>query len=98
MLFRAATDDDLLAIVRFQPEDTVPPDRELTAEPIDARHVRAFARDPNQLLVIAEDAGEVVGTLQLTSTNSRTDAHRFYERLGFAGTHTGFKLLLDEIE
>ena len=150
-LFRAATDDDLLAIVRLQAEDTVPPGRELTAEPLDPRYVRAFgaiARDPNQLLVVAEDAGEVVGTLQLTfipgvafrgawrgqiesvrvasrlrnrgigealirwavercrdrgcrmvqltSTNSRTAAHRFYERLGFAGTHTGFKLLLDE--
>ena len=33
--------------------------------------------------------------VQLTSTNGRADAHRFYERLGFQGTHTGFKLLLD---
>ncbi|MEZ0493389.1 N-acetyltransferase family protein [Kineococcus sp. TBRC 1896] len=29
--------------------------------------------------------------VQLTSDNSRTDAHRFYERLGFAGSHRGFK-------
>ena len=149
-LFRAATEADLLAIVRLQAEDTVPPGRELTAEPLDARYVRAFqamASDRNQLLVVAEDAGEVVGCLQLTfipglafrgawrgqmesvriaparrgaglgaamiawavercrergcrmvqltSTNSRTDAHRFYERLGFAASHTGFKLILD---
>lgn len=33
--------------------------------------------------------------IQLTSTNERTDAHRFYERLGFVATHTGFKLALD---
>jgi GNAT superfamily N-acetyltransferase len=33
-------------------------------------------------------------TVQLTSDNSRTDAHRFWERLGFAPSHRGFKLLL----
>ncbi|MFJ8788396.1 GNAT family N-acetyltransferase [Streptomyces sp. NPDC102462] len=32
--------------------------------------------------------------VQLTSDNTRTDAHRFYERLGFAASHTGFKLQL----
>ncbi|WP_433605616.1 GNAT family N-acetyltransferase [Dactylosporangium sp. CA-139114] len=32
--------------------------------------------------------------VQLTSDVSRTDAHRFYERLGFAPTHVGFKLNL----
>ena len=152
-LFRAATEDDLLAIVRLQAEDTIPPGRELTAEPLGPRHVRAFhaiASDRNQLLVVAEDAGEVVGCLQLTfipglafrgawrgqiesvrvasarrgaglgaamigwavercrergcrmvqltSTNSRTAAHRFYERLGFTASHTGFKLILDSSE
>lgn len=29
--------------------------------------------------------------VQLTSDQSRTDAHRFYERLGFTGSHIGFK-------
>ncbi|MFD5855795.1 GNAT family N-acetyltransferase [Streptomyces chartreusis] len=32
--------------------------------------------------------------VQLTSDKSRTDAHRFYERLGFASSHAGFKLEL----
>jgi GNAT superfamily N-acetyltransferase len=32
--------------------------------------------------------------VQLTSDTSRTQAHRFYERLGFEPTHTGFKLKL----
>jgi ribosomal protein S18 acetylase RimI-like enzyme len=32
--------------------------------------------------------------VQLTSDNSRTDAHRFYERLGFVASHAGFKLAL----
>lgn len=152
-LFRAATEDDLPSIIRLQAEDTVPPGRELTGTPLDPRYVRAFgeiARDRNQLLVVAEDAGEVIGTLQLTfipglafrgawrgqiesvriasgrrnrgigealirwavercrdrgcrmvqltSTNNRTDAHRFYERLGFGPSHTGFKLQLGESE
>ncbi|MFF6875074.1 MULTISPECIES: GNAT family N-acetyltransferase [unclassified Streptomyces] len=32
--------------------------------------------------------------VQLTSDRTRTDAHRFYERLGFTASHTGFKLQL----
>ncbi|MCP3818087.1 GNAT family N-acetyltransferase [Streptomyces sp. A3M-1-3] len=32
--------------------------------------------------------------VQLTSDTTRTDAHRFYERLGFTASHLGFKLQL----
>ncbi|MFI8963237.1 GNAT family N-acetyltransferase [Streptomyces sp. NPDC053493] len=32
--------------------------------------------------------------VQLTSDVTRTDAHRFYERLGFEPSHVGFKLSL----
>lgn len=32
--------------------------------------------------------------VQLTSDVSRTDAHRFYERLGFEASHVGFKRAL----
>ncbi|MEU4150582.1 GNAT family N-acetyltransferase [Streptomyces sp. NPDC026659] len=32
--------------------------------------------------------------VQLTSDKARTDAHRFYERLGFTASHEGFKLNL----
>jgi GNAT superfamily N-acetyltransferase len=32
--------------------------------------------------------------VQLTSDKSRTDAHRFYERLGFVASHEGMKLKL----
>ena len=32
--------------------------------------------------------------VQLTTHQSRADAHRFYERLGFKGTHLGMKLNL----
>ncbi|ROS37359.1 GNAT family N-acetyltransferase [Curtobacterium sp. PhB78] len=39
--------------------------------------------------VAAPDLGTPL--VQLTSDAARTDAHRFYERLGFAGSHVGFK-------
>ncbi|MEU3920208.1 GNAT family N-acetyltransferase [Streptomyces sp. NPDC029004] len=32
--------------------------------------------------------------VQLTSDAARPDAHRFYERLGFVGSHIGFKFQL----
>jgi GNAT superfamily N-acetyltransferase len=35
------------------------------------------------------------GLVQLTSDNARTDAHRFYARLGFVASHVGMKLALD---
>ncbi|MGL4290632.1 MAG: GNAT family N-acetyltransferase [Phreatobacter sp.] len=36
-----------------------------------------------------------VGLLELTSDKRRGAAHRFYERLGFARSHEGFKMVLD---
>ena len=33
-------------------------------------------------------------TVQLTTNNERKDAHRFYENLGFEGSHLGMKLSL----
>jgi hypothetical protein len=32
--------------------------------------------------------------MQLTTHETRKDAHRFYERLGFKGSHLGMKLNL----
>ncbi|HEU4830129.1 MAG TPA: GNAT family N-acetyltransferase [Gemmatimonadales bacterium] len=34
--------------------------------------------------------------VQLTTDRSRTDAHRFYGRLGFKATHVGMKLHIDD--
>lgn len=34
---------------------------------------------------------EGAALVQLTTDRRRTDAHRFYERLGFVATHAGFK-------
>lgn len=43
---------------------------------------------------IAESARRGCSLVQLTSDRTRTDAHRFYEKLGFTATHLGFKLEL----
>ncbi|HST82595.1 MAG TPA: GNAT family N-acetyltransferase [Kineosporiaceae bacterium] len=43
---------------------------------------------------IAESVRRGCALVQLTSDRTRTDAHRFYERLGFTATHVGFKLEL----
>ncbi|MEV7319926.1 GNAT family N-acetyltransferase [Streptomyces sp. NPDC093970] len=142
---RAAVADDVPAIVGMLADDPLGARRE---SPEDlAPYLSALERldaDPNQLLVVAEREGRIVGTLQLTiipglsrrgatrsiieavrihaderggglgtqfiewaieesrrqgcqmvqltSDASRTGAHRFYERLGFTGSHVGFKL------
>ncbi|MFD8735831.1 GNAT family N-acetyltransferase [Streptomyces sp. NPDC059618] len=43
---------------------------------------------------VAESRRQDCRLVQLTSDASRTDAHRFYERLGFEASHIGFKLPL----
>ncbi|MFI5085098.1 MAG: GNAT family N-acetyltransferase [Actinomycetales bacterium] len=43
---------------------------------------------------IGEARRRGAGLVQLTSDESRSAAHRFYERLGFSPTHIGFKLVL----
>ncbi|MET0853676.1 MAG: GNAT family N-acetyltransferase, partial [Microterricola sp.] len=42
---------------------------------------------------VTDTAAPALGSrlVQLTSDAARTDAHRFYERLGFVGSHVGFK-------
>ncbi|QBJ91366.1 GNAT family N-acetyltransferase [Streptomyces seoulensis] len=49
-----------------------------------------------ELIQWAVDTSRRLGCqlVQLTSDKKRTDAHRFYERLGFTASHEGFKLSL----
>ncbi|MEU1301068.1 GNAT family N-acetyltransferase [Streptomyces shenzhenensis] len=63
---------------------------------IEAVRIHADARGSGlgtQLIewAIEESRRQNCQLVQLTSDNSRTDAHRFYERLGFTASHTGFK-------
>jgi GNAT superfamily N-acetyltransferase len=146
MTFRRATIDDVRAIVELLAADQLGASRDGgDLEPYE-RAFQAIDADPAHLLVVAEEGGEVVATMQLsflpglarrgalraqiegvrvrsdqrgsglgselmawaidesrrrdcalvqlTSDKRRTDAHRFYERLGFVSSHEGFKLSL----
>ena len=147
--FRPAIRAYLEAIVAMYAKDHLGQGRENPDLPLDQRYVDGFDAvnaDLNQLLLVAEDAGAVVGTMQITfiagiarlgvwraqveavrvhesrrgsglgremfewaiaecrrrgcglvqvtSDNSRPDAQRFYETLGFSGSHVGYKLAL----
>ena len=144
--FRKAQASDLPAIVAMLADDPLGVAREDASLPLAQGYLDAFAAisaDPNQLLAVALDGAEVIGTLQitflaglsrkgswrgqieavrvashrrsggigrqmiewavdecrargcgvvqLTTDKGRADAHRFYESLGFAGSHLGYK-------
>lgn len=150
MIFRAATADDLPAILAMLVDDELGKLREDLTTPLNPAYLAAFEaieRDPNQMLVVAERDGILVGTcqlsflaglshkgmwrgqiegvriassergsglgkammawlieqcrargcglVQLTTDKRRTDAHRFYDRLGFVASHEGMKLRLE---
>jgi GNAT superfamily N-acetyltransferase len=66
---------------------------------IESMHVREDRRSAGiggRLLEAAVEAARSAGCyrIQLTSNTARSDAHRFYERHGFAASHVGFKRLL----
>ncbi|MER7733541.1 GNAT family N-acetyltransferase [Streptomyces erythrochromogenes] len=67
---------------------------------VEAVRVRADRRGEGlgaELMRLAAERarGRGCGLIQLTSNKRRTAAHRFYERLGFARSHEGFKLPLE---
>ncbi|MFF5234717.1 GNAT family N-acetyltransferase [Dactylosporangium sp. NPDC000521] len=144
MDFREAVRADLPAIVALLADDVIGSTRDAAA--VDEAYERAFeavTADPRNQLIVADDGGEVVATLQvtyipglgrhgaeralvesvrvradrrgngvgaalmawvvaaarlrgcalvqLTTDKRRTDARRFYERLGFVASHEGMK-------
>lgn len=148
-IIRDAREDDIAALAAIFAEDdkgghgdTADP----AALPAYLAAFRRIAESPDNLLLVVESGGEIVGTAQVTFTTSltgrgstrmtieavqiradmrgrgygevlmrrcielgrergvrlvdlmsnaiRTDAHRFYERLGFVKSHIGFKMKL----
>jgi ribosomal protein S18 acetylase RimI-like enzyme len=69
LIFRRATRADLEAIVDMLVDDYIGAKREDGSRPLNARYLAAFdaiARDENQFLLVVEEAGEIVGSLQLS--------------------------------
>jgi len=71
VVFRRAVADDLETIVALLADDPLGRERETpaAASGLDPRYHEAFAaiaRDPNQLLAVAERDGNVVGVMQLS--------------------------------
>jgi GNAT superfamily N-acetyltransferase len=149
-VLRSARREDVPAIVELIAADQVGATRDGVRDESDRNaYDQAFvaiSADPAHLLLVAESAGQIVGTMQLsflpglarrgalraqieavriaesarggglggammtwaieearrrgcalvqlTSDKSRTDAHRFYARLGFVASHEGMKLKL----
>lgn len=80
--FRPATAADVAAIVGLLADDQLGAAREDASLPLDERYIRAFDaidRDPNQMQVVADLEGQVVGCLQLS----------FIPGLSFIGTWRG---------
>lgn len=68
-MFRDATREDLPHIVRMYADDALGQMREDPSDPLPAAYLRAFLEihaDPRQRLVVVEQDGEVVATLQLS--------------------------------
>lgn len=68
----------------------------LTIEAVHTRHDMRGAGIGAAMIRHAIAQGEEMGVrlVQLMSNAVRTDAHRFYERLGFVKSHAGFKMKL----
>lgn len=67
--YRVARYSDLEALVAMLADDDLGAAREDSASPLNARYAEAFdaiESDPNNELIVAEQAGEPVGMLQLT--------------------------------
>ncbi|MDQ0795195.1 GNAT family N-acetyltransferase [Streptomyces sp. B1I3] len=108
--FRRLADDQNQHLVVAVRDDQVVGTLQLTVVPglsrrgstrsiIEAVRIHAGERGSGlgtQLIQWAVDESRRQGCqlVQLTSDATRTDAHRFYERLGFTASHVGFKLTL----
>ncbi|MFD2204228.1 GNAT family N-acetyltransferase [Kiloniella antarctica] len=67
--FRHAKEADLPAIIIMLADDDLGTKREDSSLPVNTKYIAAFEaidRDPNQYLAVVEQAGEIIGCLQLT--------------------------------
>ena len=67
--FRPAIDSDLPGIVAMLADDEIGRERDDASSPLNSKYLGAFEaieKDPNQVLVVVEENGALVGCLQLT--------------------------------
>lgn len=105
--FRAARKDDLPRLVALLADDGLGRGRETPHEPLHPDYLSAFEvldRDPNQLLLVVEHEGLVLGMLQLTfipglSRRGATRAHIEAVRVdgGWRGQKIGERLMQEAI-
>lgn len=68
-IFRDARLDDVASVVRMYADDELGSGREVVSDPPGDEYVRAFLRidgDPGQRLIVVEDDGDLIATLQLS--------------------------------
>ncbi|EIM24722.1 GNAT family N-acetyltransferase [Microvirga lotononidis] len=94
-LFVAVDGDEIVGTFQltFIPNLTGRGTTRVKVESVKVRAVRRSGGIGAQMIAFAEDFARTHGAaaMELTSNKSRKDAHRFYERLGFARSHEGFK-------
>lgn len=69
LTFRRATRADLEAIIAMLVDDPIGALREDGSLPLNARYIAGFEavdRDPNQVMAVLEEDGQVIGSLQIT--------------------------------
>ena len=96
---RVAADPAPRLVVAERPSPERLPQVRATRSVIEGVRVARDERDHGlgtELITWAVEESRRAGCslVQLTSDASRTDARRFYERLGFEASHVGFKLAL----
>lgn len=67
--FRDARVEDVACIVRLYADDALGSTREVVSDPPDDRYLRAFREidsDPRHRLIVVEEEGELIATLQLS--------------------------------
>ena len=69
LIFRPAIESDLAGIVAMLADDELGRQREDSSIPVNQMYLDSFAaidRDPNQILTVVEDHGDLIGCLQIT--------------------------------
>ena len=69
LIFRPAIESDLVGIVAMLADDALGREREDSSIPLNQMYFDSFAaidRDPNQILAVVEENGDLIGCLQIT--------------------------------